>query len=607
MFLHGGILHILFNMFFLYLSACNIEDLWGRIIFPVFYLLGGVVASLIHGMASPESHTPCIGASGAVAAVMGAFMIRLYKTKIYFFYAFIFFPKSKHGTFHAPAYLMLPLWLIQQLLGALESAGMEGGVAFWAHIGGFVFGAMVATLIKVTGFEENVIAPTIERKTNFVDENYSLGMEKLKEGDMEGAVEYLGKAVENDPDNSIAHSELSKIYCKQGKKKEALSELKRAVNLYMRQGLAETAVDDYLEISSAFPDMVLPPPVQMKLIKAIEGREMYAEAAAACKSLFAYCQSQSETKDSPEAVNALTRYGDICLYHLQKPKNSFNAYKTILESCQYLTSEQKKELKSKAQEAVKAAKSKAEEAKLRQKEIKLKQKETKFKQKEGEEEKKGEAVRPSVRKAKSRIPLKKKIKLIQEVRGPGKYKVKLVAPYKANKVLNAEGGMELSRLSEGPILFDDIYLICVFGLDQHPSIIFADFFLAGKSRPYRIPSKRVVYSEFLSKCSSSSFENFRQFLLNIISYTDSVYLDKETMNFLKTGKARIFTSQDNVSTYEKNLWKQLIGEARFQCGKCLEVYWTDGRKIPEKGARTKCGKCGNPVLVRPARSSEVLS
>lgn len=71
-------------MFFLYLTGCKLEDLWGRIVYPILYLSGGIAATLTHGFMFPQSQIPLVGASGAVAALMGAFMIRLYNTKIYF-------------------------------------------------------------------------------------------------------------------------------------------------------------------------------------------------------------------------------------------------------------------------------------------------------------------------------------------------------------------------------------------------------------------------------------------------------------------------------------------------------------------------------------------
>jgi|GEM_PF-1571695 len=594
MFLNDGLMHLLFNMFFLYLSGCKIEDLWGRIAYPIFYLIGGIVASLSHGLMFPESVVPCVGASGAIAAVMGAFMIRLYKTKIYFFYIYAFSTKVRRGTFQAPAYLMLPLWLTEQILESLKSAGGEGGVAFWSHIGGFVFGAIVAFLFKFSGFEEKVIAPAIEKKVNLVDENFSSGMKMLQEGDPDGAAEYLRKAVESDPENAIAHSELSKIYCGQGKKKEAVLELRRAVNLYLKQGNTDNAVDDYLEISSTFPDMVLNPLEQVKLIEAIEEREKYPQAATAWKNLFVHCQRDPETKDGPEAVNALSQYGDICLKRLEQPKAAFNAYKMLLQSCRYLTSEQKKQLESKAREAMNAAREKAEAAQKKAKDVKLKQKNKEVKLKQKREE-----TAPEIQKPKSDIPLKKKIRVVEEIKPPWKYEVTSVTPYKANKVRAVSGGMNLSIPSTKPVLFHDIYLICVFEFEQNPdAIVYADVFVPGKSHPYRIPSNRVVYSEFLPSHDLSSFNNFREFILWIMSYADSVYLDRETMTFLKTRRPRIFPSQYETETHEKNLWKQLIGEKRFLCGKCREAYWIDGRKIPEKGARTKCKKCGHPIFVR---------
>lgn len=591
-FLHSGFFHLLFNMLFLWLSGGNIEDLWGRGVFAVFYLLSGIVASLSHMAMFPESTVPCVGASGAIAALMGAFMIRLYNTKIHFFYFFFFGFKMKHGTFQAPAYLTLPLWLAQQLFEAYKASGSgdDSGVALWAHIGGFVFGAIVAALFKVSGFEEKVLAPAIARKVNLVDENFSSGTKKLREDDVEGAIDDLRKAVVNDRENPIPHSELSKAFCKKGDKKAALLELKRAVNLYIRQGLIDNAVDDYLEISTAFPDMVLEPVQQVRIIEAIEEREMYPEAANACKNLFARCQREAETKDGPEAVAALTRYGDICLHHLSEPKAAFQAYKKLLESCQYLSSEQKKQLRAKAENAVKAAQEKARQDKLRKKA----ETEAEAEQKR----KKAEAARAKPRKPKPKIPIAKRIRLAKPVQGPGKYKVMSVSPYEAGKILPAPGGIDLKRLSEPHLLFQNISLMCAAEFEHNPDgTMFADIFIAGKSRPYRIFSDRIAYTDFLPKCHTSSFDNFRQLILHIISHIDSVYLDQGTMTFLKIGKSKLFPNQEEFEFYEKNLWKQIIGEVRFQCENCWEVYWVSGERIPKRWARIKCKKCGQPISV----------
>jgi len=170
MFIHGGFLHLLGNMFMLYLMGPFIEDVWGRPIYLVFYLAAGVLSAFLYGMYYPDFQGPLIGASGAIAGVMGAFFIRYLKIKITFFY--FFFPFFR-GTFQAPAWLMLPLWLLLQFFNAriIDSVNSQGGggVAYWAHIWGFLFGAAVAYGIKVFKVEEKYIHSKIEAKIDTGD------------------------------------------------------------------------------------------------------------------------------------------------------------------------------------------------------------------------------------------------------------------------------------------------------------------------------------------------------------------------------------------------------------------------------------------------------
>ena len=141
-FLHGGFLHLFGNLFFLFLAGPFIEDVWGRPVFAAFYLTAGALSALMFALRYPELDEPLIGASGAVAGVMGAFLVRYWKTRIRFLYFFIPF---RPGTFTAPAWLMLPLWFARELVFAqawdVASPGTGGGgVAHWAHVWGFAFG-----------------------------------------------------------------------------------------------------------------------------------------------------------------------------------------------------------------------------------------------------------------------------------------------------------------------------------------------------------------------------------------------------------------------------------------------------------------------------------
>ena len=132
-FLHGGGLHLAGNMLFLWVFGDNIEDAMGHARFVVFYLLGGVAAGLLQTLADPASPVPTIGASGAVAAVMGAYLILHPRAKI--LVPIVIFPV------YLPAVFLLLLWIGFQVFTAITGGG--GGIAWWAHIGGFAAGALL--------------------------------------------------------------------------------------------------------------------------------------------------------------------------------------------------------------------------------------------------------------------------------------------------------------------------------------------------------------------------------------------------------------------------------------------------------------------------------
>jgi rhomboid family protein len=140
MFMHGGWLHIAFNMLFLWVFGNNIEDSMGRLRFVFFYLLGGVVADLAHVFLESGSTTPTVGASGAIAAVLGGYALLYPRARVLtlIFALFVFIVEI-------PAMLLLGLWIFLQFLPAIQQFSSPddlggGGVAYYAHIGGFLFG-----------------------------------------------------------------------------------------------------------------------------------------------------------------------------------------------------------------------------------------------------------------------------------------------------------------------------------------------------------------------------------------------------------------------------------------------------------------------------------
>lgn len=146
MFLHAGLSHLLGNMLYLWIFGDNVEDRLGHFWYLVFYLAGGVVASFAHVALNPNSVIPTVGASGAIAAVLGAYLILFPQVKVLTFVPIGFFLRLTL----LPASLLLGFWFVIQLFNGLLTLGLAdmGGTAFWAHIGGFVFGVLIGWLIN---------------------------------------------------------------------------------------------------------------------------------------------------------------------------------------------------------------------------------------------------------------------------------------------------------------------------------------------------------------------------------------------------------------------------------------------------------------------------
>jgi membrane associated rhomboid family serine protease len=150
-FLHGGLLHILANMWTLWIFGDNVEDRMGPLRFLAFYLLCGMASGMLHWMTNPDSTLPTIGASGAIAGVLGAYLRLFPGARILTLFPIFIFPFF----FELPAYFFLGVWFVTQLLSGTFSiggaAGAAGGVAWWAHVGGFLAGLAACPLFLRRG------------------------------------------------------------------------------------------------------------------------------------------------------------------------------------------------------------------------------------------------------------------------------------------------------------------------------------------------------------------------------------------------------------------------------------------------------------------------
>ena len=144
MFLHGGWMHLIGNMWFLWIFGNNVEDSMGHGRFLLFYLLCGFAAAAVQTVADPSSIIPMVGASGAIGGVMGAYIVLYPRVHVHMLVFLGFFVT----TIAVPAFFMLGYWFVLQLFSGWLSNTAEGGVAFWAHVGGFVAGALLVLLFR---------------------------------------------------------------------------------------------------------------------------------------------------------------------------------------------------------------------------------------------------------------------------------------------------------------------------------------------------------------------------------------------------------------------------------------------------------------------------
>ena len=147
MFMHGGLLHLLGNMLYLWIFGDNVEDRLGRFGFVVFYLMGGVFATYAHVLSAPMSTVPMVGASGAIAAVLGAYLLMFPRAKVHTLIILGFYIQ----VIRLPALIVIGFWAIIQLASGLMAGAQpgQGGVAWFAHIGGFVFGLVVVLMFII--------------------------------------------------------------------------------------------------------------------------------------------------------------------------------------------------------------------------------------------------------------------------------------------------------------------------------------------------------------------------------------------------------------------------------------------------------------------------
>ena len=283
MFMHVGLFHLIGNLLFLWLSGPPLEDVWGRPFFAAFYLLAGALAGLLWVARYASSDIPMIGASGAVAGLMGAFMVRFWAVKIRMFYFFFIGFRFYTGTFSSPAWVMLGLWFGSELFWAVafdDVAADYGGVANLVHVGGFAFGAGTAAVLRHLKTEEKVFRPKIDTK---LDEEENTAVEEAHElraqGRLEEAWARLAGEVKQNRGNFDAHLGLWDLAVQMQRPEDGKASLLHYIRHELRIGEGDLAVNHWLELTQQLPDVEIELDLRIRLAEAMLTEQRDEQAA----------------------------------------------------------------------------------------------------------------------------------------------------------------------------------------------------------------------------------------------------------------------------------------------------------------------------------------
>jgi membrane associated rhomboid family serine protease len=328
-FLHAGWLHLLGNMWFLWLAGTILEDTWGRIIYPIFYLVAGACALQFHAWLNPGSLIPTIGASGAIAALMGAFLVRFPTSKIEI--AVVFGLRSLSNLamgrgirFKAAAYWLLPMWLLMEIFSG-SLLGSSSGVAHWAHVGGFLCGALVATGLRYSGLEQKANA-AIEAKVSWTaDPAIVQGTEQMEQGKLDQAVATLQTFLASKPDSLEGNILLSQICWRKNDIPGFQSATIKICQLHLRGHNPEAAWQDYEEYLNSGGNR-MPAVTWLDLCRAVEARGEFQRAVEEYEKL------ASSYATERQSILALIAAGRLSLGQLKKPLEALRFYETASKS-----------------------------------------------------------------------------------------------------------------------------------------------------------------------------------------------------------------------------------------------------------------------------------
>ena len=318
-FLHGGWLHLIGNMWFLWLAGFILEDVWGRFLYTIIYFLAGAAALQFHLWMNPGSMTATLGASGAVAALMGAFLVRFPKLKIEMAWLLRF----RLIRFKASAYWLLPLWLASEVFsGALF--GQYSGVAHWAHVGGFAFGALIALLLKATGIEHK-LDEAVESKVSLSADKQLLEMGETLESNVSEALPKLQEYAKAHPDSIDGHLLLQQAYWRQNEIPAYQETVLKLCRLHLKTQDTDAALQDYEDfLKSGGKEM--PAALWLDLARATETKGDFERAVQE------YGRLTAAYPTARQSLIAQINAARVCMAKLTRPQEALNLYEAAAKS-----------------------------------------------------------------------------------------------------------------------------------------------------------------------------------------------------------------------------------------------------------------------------------
>ena len=319
-FLHGGWLHLIGNMWFLWLAGMLVEDTWGRVIYPIFYFLAGAIALQIHAWSNPGSIVATLGASGAVAALMGAFLVRYPNVRI----KMVWFIFLRPRYFQARAIWLLPLWLLMEIFyGTLF--GQATGVAHWAHVGGFLFGVLAAVGLRYSGLEQKA-DQAIEEKIGWTaDPRIVAATDLMEDGDHDGAIASLKKFQAEQPDSLDAATLLAQVCFRKGDLAGHRQALLKLCQLHLKTHNTDGAwqeFQEFLNVGGEHP----PAALWLEMARHLENQQNLDRAVSEYQSL-----AETYPNEKP-ALLALLSAGRLSLKRLHRPSDALRFYQAAASS-----------------------------------------------------------------------------------------------------------------------------------------------------------------------------------------------------------------------------------------------------------------------------------